>query len=122
MKIISIRGATTIVENTTENICDETKKLLSSILYTNKINIEDCVNIIFSCTDDITSAYPAKFAREIGFENTPLMCLQEMKVENSLKLCIRVIMTVMVSDIFSSDIKHIYLNNAKNLRPDLVNE
>jgi len=47
-----------------------------------------------------------------------MMCFQEMDVENSLKKCIRVIMFVNFTE--EKKIKHIYLKDAKNLRPDLI--
>lgn len=119
MKILSIRGATTITENSIKYIEKETEFLLKTIMKENNLDIDNFINIIFSSTKDITKAYPAKFARNIGFDSVPLMCLQEMYVENSLKLCIRVLITVSVDDDYSSDIKHIYLGEAKKLRPDL---
>mgnify|MGYP002627394272 CR=1 FL=1 len=70
-------------------------------------------------TSDLDCVYPAKFAREIkGFENVPLMCYQELNIENSLPKCIRVRFLVNTNKP-QEEIKHIYLNEAKKLRPDL---
>lgn len=115
----SIRGAITIEENTIENIRINTIDMLKQILKENGISVDDCVNLIFTATKDITRAYPAKFAREIGFVNCSLMCVQEMYVENSLEMCIRVMMTINKEE---NDFKvnHVYLKEAQRLRPDLI--
>lgn len=118
IKQFSIRGAITIEENTIEDIRINTINMLNQILSENNINVDDCVSLIFTSTKDITKAYPAKFAREIGFVNCSLMCVQEMYVENSLEMCIRVMVTINTDkDDFKA--KHIYLKEAQRLRPDL---
>ncbi|QSX06788.1 chorismate mutase [Sedimentibacter sp. zth1] len=120
MRQYCIRGAITIEDNSIEQIEENTIILLKEILHINNINIDDCCSLIFTATKDITADYPAKFARKIGFINCSLMCMQEMYVENSLKFCIRVMVTINSNDdIFNP--KHIYLKNAKKLRPDLIN-
>ena len=45
--------------------------------------------------------------------------MHEMNVPGALPLCIRVLMHVN-SNVAQRDIKHIYLNKAVQLRPDLV--
>ncbi len=94
--------------------------MLKQILNENNVSVDDCVSLIFTATNDITKAYPAKFAREIGFVNCSLMCVQEMYVENSLEMCIRVMVTINKEE-NDFKAKHIYLKKAQNLRPDLIN-
>jgi chorismate mutase len=78
--------------------------------------------VILTTTPDVNSAFPAKAVRSIeGWKYVPTMCTHEMNVEGALPLCIRVLMHVN-TDIAQKDIKHIYLNEAVQLRPDLVNE
>ena len=120
MRQYCIRGAITIEENTIEEIRSNTITMLEQILKDNNIHIDDCSSLIFTTTKDITKAYPAKFAREIGFTNCSLMCVQEMFVEGSLELCIRVMVTINKED-NSFKPKNIYLKGAKKLRPDLLN-
>ncbi len=118
IKQYSIRGAITIEENTIENIRTNTLYMLNQILSENNISVDDCISIIFTATKDITKVYPAKFARELGFANCSLMCVQEMYVENSLQMCIRVMLTInSEKDDFKA--KHVYLKEAQKLRPDL---
>lgn len=93
--------------------------MLEQILKGNDISVDDCVSLIFTATKDITKAYPAKFARDMGFINCSLMCVQEMYVENSLEMCIRVMMTINKEE-NDFKAKHIYLKDAQRLRPDLI--
>ena len=119
MNICSIRGAITIEENTKENIVTNTETLLKEILTQNNINKDDIINIIFSATKDVTKAYPAIATRNLGITDCAIMCLQEMYVEDSLSMCIRIMLTANV-DLKKQDIKHIYLKEAKRLRPDIT--
>lgn len=114
----SIRGATTIVKDEKNIVLDATKELLEKIIKENNVNIDDIVSIIFSCTKDIKSQYPAEGARQMGINRASLMCLQEMYVEGSLDKCIRILMLVN-GDKSQKDVKHIYINGAQILRMDL---
>lgn len=116
----SIRGATTVVNNTKDEIIVSTKQLLEEILKVNEVEIEDIISIFFTATGDLTRAYPAIAARELGIVNAGLMCMQELFIEGSLPKCIRVMLNV-ETDKQQKDIKHIYLKEAKLLRPDLNN-
>lgn len=113
-----IRGAISVEENTEKSIIANTRILIEKIVEENQIVMENVVSIIFSVTKDLTKIYPAKVAREIGFSNTPLMCLQEMYVEYSLEKCIRVLVTINCEKDFK--VNHIYLKKAKKLRPDII--
>ncbi len=118
MNIVGIRGATTVRENTEELILLETKSLLKNIMELNKLKSHDIINITFSATSDLNKVYPARAARDMGFTDTPLLCFQEMFVENSLDKCIRVMILCRL-DMEKKDVRHVYLNEAKILRPDL---
>jgi monofunctional chorismate mutase len=113
-----IRGAVSVEENTEESIITNTKLLLNKILDENSFKMEDVVSVIFSATRDLTKIYPAKVARDTGFSNVPLICLQEMYVEYSLEKCIRVLITINCGK--DTEIKHVYLKKAAKLRPDIT--
>lgn len=115
--IKAIRGAIT-TENTREQIFLDTITLINEILNVNKIKINDIVSIIFSATKDINEAYPAEAVRSMGIDSIPMMCFQEMYVKDSLQKCIRVIVFLNCDN--SKEIIHVYLKDAKKLRPDLV--
>lgn len=115
-----IRGATTIESDTPELIWQETAKLVTQMVENNNIQIEDIVSVTISTTPDITSAFPAKAVRTMeGWEYVPTMCMHEMNVPGALPLCIRVLMHVN-TNMSQRDVHHIYLNEAVQLRPDLV--
>lgn len=118
--MVGIRGATTINNDTEEDIMNCTTELLEKAISYNSLDRELIKAVFFSCTKDITSAYPAKAAREIGFTEIPLMCFQEMHVDGSLQKCIRLCIFY-EGEISPKDIKHVYLKEAKHLRPDLAN-
>ncbi len=114
-----IRGAITVNQDTRSEVLEKTEYMLKEIIAANNLKIEDISSILFTATRDISSAYPAIAARGIGIVDASLMCVQEMYVEGSLKMCIRVSVSV-ESDKPQSDMQHIYLEGAKVLRPDLV--
>lgn len=114
----TIRGATTVKNNTENEIDEAVKDLIKKIIKSNELQNESIISFIFSTTEDLNQVYPGKAVREIGFVDTSIMCLQEMKVKKSLKRCIRVML--LVNGVKNKkDINHIYLKDAKNLRKDL---
>ena len=115
----SVRGATTINCDDRKEVIDATTQLLKEIIEHNSINNEDIVNIIFTATDDIHSEFPAVAARGLGLTSIPLLDCQQMKCDGALALCIRVMLTYNTKK-EQDDIKHIYLREAKKLRPDLI--
>lgn len=114
----AIRGAITVKRNTEEEILEASKELLRKIIELNKIKKEEIVSILFTATDDLDSVYPAVSARDMGLDRIPLLCFQEMKVKDSLRMCIR-IMFYIDRDSSLEEIKHVYLKEAASLRPDL---
>lgn len=118
MFISCIRGAITVDKNTKEQILEATQALLEEIIKANNIDINEILFILFTSTKDLDKVYPAVAARNLGITEASLMCTQEMYVEGSLNLCIRVMVQIQ-SNIDQKNIKHIYLKNAAVLRPDL---
>ena len=119
MPIRGVRGAITAEENTAANILSNTTQLLKMLITKNAINIDDIASIFFSITDDLTTAFPAQAARNMGLTETPLLCLNEIKVPKSLQRCIRILMHVN-TEVPQSEIHHMYLKAASQLRPDQV--
>ena len=116
--MLFIRGATTIKENSVDEIKKETLQLFSEIINKNKIELNAIKAIIFSCTSDITKEYPGKIIREhYELTSVAIMHFNEMNVEKSLKFCIRVLL--IADDDTKSSVEYIYLNNAKRLREDI---
>ena len=121
MPIRGIRGATTVTSDDPDLILQATCELLEMILSENDgIRLDDIASAFFTTTEDIASAYPALAARQMGWDQVPMMCAREIPVPGSLPLCIRVLIH-WNTDKSQQEIKHIYLNEAIKLRPDLVN-
>lgn len=118
MFFYAIRGAITVEVNTPQDILDKTTVLLETIIEKNQIDYEDIVSIIFTGTKDLDSQYPAVAARQLGMVDIPLFCCQEMYVRGSLEKCIRILIHIQTHK--TKNIKHIYLEGAKSLRPDLL--
>ncbi|WP_353894372.1 chorismate mutase [Proteinivorax hydrogeniformans] len=113
----AIRGAITISLNSETEIKEATFQLINAIMQNNKLQESNLVSVMFSLTDDIDASNPAKHFREMGMTNTPLFCVQEAKIAGGLKKCIRVIIHI---NTIKKDIVHVYLRDAKKLRPDIT--
>ncbi|AIQ53649.1 MULTISPECIES: chorismate mutase [Paenibacillus] len=114
-----IRGATTVVNNEETEILRETVVLLREIVERNDVIAEDICSVWITVTGDLDATFPARAIREIeGWELVPLMCSVEIPVKGGLPKCIRLMVQVN-TDKSQRDIRHIYLNEAKKLRPDL---
>ncbi len=118
--IRGIRGAITVSADQAAEILQETRRLIIEMAKENNVDPDDVASVIISTTTDISSAFPAKAVRTIeDWTYVPVMCTHEMDVPGSLPLCIRVMMHVNTS-VPQKEIQHIYLNEAKKLRPDLI--
>lgn len=117
-KVRAIRGATTVTVNTIEAIREAVTELLEAIEIHNSLDPDDIVSIIFTATQDLDAIFPAAIARERPhWQNVPLLDVQQMHVAGSLDKCIRVILHVNTLKL-QSEMQHVYLQGAKNLRPD----
>lgn len=110
-----IRGATTIDANTPEAIAEATIELLNKLISKNNIQKDSISHVIFTVTNDINAAFPAKFAREqLGWEKVAMMCFHELDVLDSLKMCLRVLIVLNCDESFSPEF--VYLKGAADLR------
>ncbi|MFN2168499.1 MAG: prephenate dehydratase [Anaerolineae bacterium] len=112
-----VRGATTVDHNTPEEILKETRRLLALLIHLNGIRPEEVASVIFTTTRDLTAEYPALAARQLGWLDTALLCGHEMDVPGGLPRCVRVLVN-WNTDRPGSEIVHVYLRAARNLRPD----
>jgi chorismate mutase len=118
-KVRAIRGATTAASNTIRDIREAVIELLDEIESHNQVRPDNVVSVIFTATRDLDAIFPAAIARERPYWNQiPLLDLQQMHVKNSLERCIRVLIYIDVVNPHQ-EITHVYLRNAKNLRPDI---
>lgn len=121
MAIRGVRGAITVSEDTPQVILDATRQLLLAVIQANPgMDKADIGCIIFTVSPDLRSTYPARAAREMGWDQTPMMCAQEIPVPGGLANCIR-LLAMWNTDLAQQDIQHVYLNGAASLRQDLHN-
>ncbi len=114
-----IRGAITVGEDTDKEIWQAAKILLAQILRRNKITPADIGACIFSTTKDLTAGFPTRGARQMpDFDMVPLFDTQQMEVDGAIDHCIRVLLLV-DTERKQSDIQHVYMGRALELRPDL---
>ena len=111
----AIRGATTVREDSPQEIREAVAELLKEIAARNASVRESCISILLSNTADIRSLYPAKAAREAGFSGCALFSAQEPSIDGALPLCIR----ALVLAEGDAPVRHVYLRGAANLRKDL---
>lgn len=113
-----VRGATTVDRNDREEILTATRQLLGLMIRTNGIEARDVASAFFTTTPDIDAEFPALAARQLGWLDVPMLCGHEMAVPGSLPLCIRV-MLHWNTEKSQQDVKHVYVREAKRLRPDI---
>ncbi|MFO7661187.1 MAG: chorismate mutase [Chloroflexota bacterium] len=120
MKCRGVRGAITVSRDDQDEILSATRELLSAILEANDIQIDDIASIYFTTTTDLTSTYPAFAARQLGWFDMALLCGHEMDVPDGMSNCIRVLIHWNTTKA-ASEIAHVYLREARSLRPDRTN-
>lgn len=112
-----VRGATTALSNTSEDILEATDEMMRMLIALNDLKPEDVASAIFTTTPDLNATFPALAAREIGWLEVPLMCGHEMSVTGSLQKAVRVMLHINTTRL-ASEIKHVYLKGARQLRPE----
>lgn len=115
----AIRGATTVEADDPQLIREATRDLLSAVLERNDIQDDQIVSVLFSATSDLTREFPASAARDLGWTNTPLMCMTEIPVPGALARCLRVMLHVELEHPRAPMVP-VYLRGAEALRRDLV--
>lgn len=114
-----IRGATVATANTAEAIRSATQELLRELVAENNLDPDDIASVIFTTTPDLTAEAPARAARELGWTEAALLCVGEMETVDGLRRCIRVLIH-WNTDKGPAEVRHVYLRDAVQLRPDRV--
>jgi monofunctional chorismate mutase len=110
-----IRGAITVENNSEAALKTATIELLNELFKQNNIIKENISHIIFTTTNDLNAAFPAKFARkDMGLTETAMMCFHEIDVPNSLRMCLRILIVYNCEKDFIP--QFVYLKGAEILR------
>ncbi|WP_079509551.1 chorismate mutase [Mesobacillus jeotgali] len=117
--IRGVRGAITVSKNDENEITLAAERLLRDMIDSNQIVPDDVASIFISATDDVDAAFPAKALRNLeGWTYVPVMCMKELAIPGSLQMCIRAMIHVNTQK-KQDEIRHVYLEGAVGLRPDL---
>lgn len=119
MTVRAIRGAIQVGTDTAESIVAGARRLITSVLDGNALSADDVISILFTLTPDLTAAFPALAARGLGLVNVPLMCATEVDVPGAMPRVVR-LMAHVDTTLARSEIRHVYLDGASRLRPDLA--
>ncbi len=91
-RVRAIRGATTVPENSVEAIRDAVMKLLGETVEGNQLDPNHIISATFSVTRDLDAIFPAAIARtHLGWDNVPLLDVQQMHVKTGLERCIQLL-------------------------------
>lgn len=121
LMVRGLRGAITVQNNTAEEILAATSELLQALVAANAIERDRVASIIFTTTIDLNAAFPAVAARELGWTDVALLNAHEMAVPGSLPRCVRILIHLN-TERAPHELRHIYLRDARKLRPDLADQ
>lgn len=115
----AIRGATVAAENSEVAILAAARELLTEIARANALDPSHLISIWFTLTTDLDAAFPTRAARQMGWTQVALLDAQQPRVQGDLPRCLRVLIHC-ESERAPGELKHVYLGEAKRLRPDLA--
>jgi chorismate mutase len=118
-KVRAVRGATTVERDEAMLVCDATRELLIEMLSRNAATADDVISAVFTVSPDLRSEFPARAARDLGWDHVAMLCTTEMPVPGAMERCVRVMLHVELTGA-QRDVKHAYLRQAAGLRPDLT--
>lgn len=119
-RVAALRGATTLEADTREQVLERTAELLRELMARNGLTSDDMVSLLLTATEDIRSEFPAAAVRAAGISDVPMMCARELDITggSGVPLCIR-LMAHVHTDRPRSELRHVYLHGARQLRSDL---
>jgi chorismate mutase len=118
MAVRALRGATTVEQDTREQITERVVELLTELMDRNGVDHDDLISLWFTATDDIHAMFPAEAARKVGFGDVPLICARELDIVGGTPSCIRVLIHLNTG-LGRDQLHHVYLHGARGLRDDL---
>lgn len=118
MAVRAVRGATQLDEDSREHMLERVAEMVTDVMESNGLGVDDFISILFTSTDDLVSEFPAYAARLLGFTDVPLMCARELEIKNSLPRVVRM-MAHVNTELPRADVTHSYLHGAAALRRDL---
>jgi chorismate mutase len=118
VRVRAVRGATQLEEDSRGHMLERVAEMVTGVMQANELAVEDFISIIFTATADLTSEFPAYAARQLGFDDVPLICARELEIEGSMPRVVRMLAHV-ESYMTRAEVTHVYLHGAAGLRRDL---
>jgi chorismate mutase len=119
MAVRALRGATTLDEDTADQVFTRVKALFAALYERNGLTNDAVISAFVTATPDIRSMFPATAARAFGLDDVPLLGAQEVDVDGGLPRCVRVLLHI-ETDLPRAELRHAFLEGAAVLRPDLA--
>lgn len=119
MPVRAVRGATQLVSDTREEMLDRVAEMVTEVMASNQLEVDDFISVIFTATSDLVAEFPAYAARRLGFGEIPLLCARELEIAGSMPRVVRM-MAHVETDLPRAEITHVYLHGAATLRSDLT--
>ncbi|WP_432482210.1 chorismate mutase [Kineococcus esterisolvens] len=119
MSVRAVRGAVQVDVDEREVVLAATRELVSEVVRLNELSLDDFISVLFTCTSDLTSEFPAVAARELGMGDVPLMCARELEIHGSMPRVIR-LMAHVETPRPRAEVRHVYLRGAQALRRDIA--
>ncbi len=119
MAVRAVRGATQLEEDTREHMLERVAEMVTDVMASNDLVVDDFISIIFTATSDLVSEFPAYAARRLGFDDVPLICAKELEIAGSMPRVVRM-MAHVETPLTRAAVTHVYLHGAANLRRDLA--
>ena len=116
-RVWAVRGATKVESNDVQAILAATGELMRELMGRNGIEPAQIVSCLFTATADLNAEFPAVAARELGLDQVPLLCTQELDVPGAMRGVVRVMVTYYAASDHAP--AHTYLGEAQELRTDL---
>jgi chorismate mutase len=117
MRVRGVRGATRVERDDPAQILGATREMLVELLHRNAASASQVVSAFFTVTPDLTSEFPARAARELGWTEAAMLCSVEIPVPGAMERVVRALVHLELPG--DAEVRHVYLNGAEELRPDL---
>lgn len=115
-RVRGVRGATRVERDEAALVLEATRELLVALMERNDTVPEDVASAIFTVTPDLASEFPARAARELGWDDAAMLCSVEIPVPGAMARVVRVLLHLELPA--SAPVRHVYLRGAEELRPD----
>ncbi|HXW45805.1 MAG TPA: chorismate mutase [Streptosporangiaceae bacterium] len=119
MAVRAVRGAVQVDGDDREEILSGTAELVKEVMARNELSTDDVISVVFTATADLSAEFPALAARQLGFQEVPLLCAAEIDVPGAMPRVVRLMMHI-ETDKPRSQVQHVYLRGAAALRLDIA--